>query len=339
MIRFKRKKAQQLIEFLLAAPFLIIILGIITEYAYALNVNMTVSLGLKAVTTNIYKKIKPGLTAAQISTLVLSDLNSYLSDNNVTTTYSASGEQALSLQTLSIGDNTIFVASYRYYPAFTLPKAYFKILPDQFDFVASSVIPSAFLKDNSAYNLSTASLPNNTKQGIMTTGNSSERMLFFVQTIDYSTYLEGNDGYLIKTWDGTAVMNGTDYVVLKAGTDEIYSCSSTACSQSGNLSGVMPGSLNSVIFVHDSSSVWLYPPDSGDLSDLNVTGVLKRAIALTNNSDSSVGNYDNADVSNYNQIFPALTYRTTVMGSVVVAYDFNSDQSTIDAIQPLLSNL
>jgi len=164
-------------------------------------------------------------------------------------------------------------------------------------------------------------------------------MLFLVQTTDYSTYLGGSDGYLIKTWDGSTSMNGSDYVVLKAGTAETYSCSSDACSQIGNLSGVMPGSINSVIFVHDSSNVWLDPVGAGDLSDSNVTGVLKRTIALINNSDSSVGNYDNVDVSLYNQIFPALSYKTTVIGSVVVAYDFNSDQSTIDAIQPLLNSL
>ena len=129
-----------------------------TEYAYALNVNMTLSEGLKVVTSNIYKEIKPGFTSDNIKTTVLNDLTTYLSNNNITTHYEGNGEDALTLKSVTTKDSTIFVASYRYYPAFTLPKVFFKILPDQMDFVASSTVPSEFMSDNSAYNIDTATL-------------------------------------------------------------------------------------------------------------------------------------------------------------------------------------
>ena len=70
----KSSVAQQLVEFLLVAPLMIIILGILLEYAYALSINMTLAQGLKQSTSIIYGQIKPAMTQAEITTLVQATL-------------------------------------------------------------------------------------------------------------------------------------------------------------------------------------------------------------------------------------------------------------------------
>jgi len=147
---FKNKRAQQLVEFLLVAPFLVIIFGILTEYAYALSINLTLNQGLKTVTSSIYSEIAPGITADQINSLVLSDLKNYMlanripvgSENNLNVEYATVEEAAT-----SDGD-AVFLANYTYIPAFTLPIVYVHFLPDKFNFSTAVVVPAAFLKPN-----------------------------------------------------------------------------------------------------------------------------------------------------------------------------------------------
>lgn len=165
----KKKTSQQLVEFLLVVPFMVIILGILVEYAYALNINMTLTQGLKAITSSycsddgsgtnkcygIYDKISPNTGAAEIQTLMNQGFKQYLKDNNVPT----NPENNISVKYLTAtGETTIFYAKYTYIPAFTLPNVYFKFLPDKFDFFASIAVPTAFMNSNKAYNLSTDAL-------------------------------------------------------------------------------------------------------------------------------------------------------------------------------------
>ncbi len=328
-----------MVEFLLAAPFLIIILGIVTEYAYALNVNMTLSLGLKTVTSEIYKQITPTSTPVSIKNTVYSELLKYLQDNNIPTFYAGLGENALDVKTLTNGDITIFVASYRYYPAFTLPNVYFRILPDKFDFLASAVVPQAFLNDNSSsFNIDTATLTglyggsNSTlgdKHGILKDSANSDKMLFFVDAIGYPV-----SGYLIVDWAGNVQKMGSNPIIWQTGTSNLYSCSVSSCLPCGNLSNVVPSTAPyNVIFVHDTSSDWLSPAGATDLSLPGVSGALKRSVALVDNDDSSVGNYDNAQESSI-----ANSYTTLANDSTVVAYSPTRDQSSIDVLWGILNS-
>lgn len=337
MKRFKNKKAQQLVEFLLVAPFLVIILGIVTEYAYALNVNMTLSLGIKTVSADIYKNIKPNFTSEQIQLSVYNALNQYLLNNKIPVP-----ESSLRLKTLTIDENVIFLASLSYYPAFTLPNTYFRILPEQFEFSASAVVPKAFLNDTSAYNLTTDNLLGMSwgKSGAMNNGGGWSS-LFLVQTDAYKeSPLIGTGGaYLLKSWYDQEMQGNNGPLVLKKGTGELYDCSSTTeCTLYwNNLAGYVLGNYNTVFFVHDSSSTWLNPQGVYDISPESVTGVLKNAVALTNGSDMSLGNYDNIEVMAYNNIFTLRTYSTIALGTTVdkttvVAYDAVADSASVDKL-------
>lgn len=162
----KKKHSQQLVEFLLVVPFMVIILGILTEYAYALNVNLTIAQAIKTATSagymvkgadgtdhylGTYSQIGPQNSATDSRKFIVDKVTAgfiqYLIDNNVPHTT----ENNISVNALTIGSTTIFVASYTYVPAFTLPNVFFKILPDKFDFSAAAAVPTAFLGDNSAY--------------------------------------------------------------------------------------------------------------------------------------------------------------------------------------------
>lgn len=149
--RSKKRLAQQLIEFLLVAPFLIIILAILTEYAYALNINMTLRQGLKTATSSLYKELRPDLTQAEINNLVSYNLITYLQNNNVPTTAdnNITVNYVLSTPSATVNGTSVFIATYTYKTAFTLPNIFFHMLPDNFNFFATVAVPNAFLIPNS----------------------------------------------------------------------------------------------------------------------------------------------------------------------------------------------
>lgn len=231
----KKKKAQQLVEFLLVAPFMIIILGILTEYAYALNINMTLTQGLKTVTSSIYGDIKPETTTSEITTLVTTNLTDYLSTSNIPT----NTENNIKVNYFTIGENAVFIARYTYFPAFTLPNVYFKIMPDQFDFLATSSVPKAFLEEND-YSMSVDSQTldkvwsstagfssqddfNASKEGIMkdTTGRSN--MLFLIPT---TAAVGLTKAYALVDWNGNTLKSGTNIYTLNTDNGNLYECSS-----------------------------------------------------------------------------------------------------------------
>jgi len=140
----KKLRAQQLIEFLLVVPFMMIILGVVTEYAYALNVNLSLYNGMRTVTSTIYSEIKPGMTSTDIHDFVQERLENYLVANNIP----LSAANNLTVNIVTNADFAAFVVSYNYLSAFTLPNVYFHVLPAKLNFTAVSVVPAAFLKPN-----------------------------------------------------------------------------------------------------------------------------------------------------------------------------------------------
>lgn len=256
----KKKISQQLVEFLLVVPFMVIILGILTEYAYALNINLTIDQGIKMATSagytakdasgvdqnyGTYSQIKPPDSTANSADYIVQKVREgftqYLKDNNVPTR----PENNITVTPLTIpttkGQITVFVASYTYIPAFTLPNVYFKFMPDEFHFSASSTVPSAFLGDNSAYTIKTDDLNHiwasggdladktsfdASRQGIIKsdTGGGRNSFTFLIPNSELngsSTPIEG-DGPLSRPielvhWDGgithqaVDMSNGTYY--------------------------------------------------------------------------------------------------------------------------------
>ncbi len=136
----KKSKAQQLVEFLLVAPFLVIFFGILTEYAYALNVSLVLQNGVKTVSANMYAKIKPSMSESEIKQELLSELSAYMTANNAPN----KAANGLSVDYVEVGNSAVILAGYKYICAFTLPTIYFHILPEEFNFKASATAMCSF---------------------------------------------------------------------------------------------------------------------------------------------------------------------------------------------------
>jgi hypothetical protein len=357
----KKLSAQQLIEFLLIAPFLIIILGIVTEYAYALNIDMTLSQGLKDATANIYASVNPSLDANGIKDQVLTDLTTYLSNNNVPTK-AANGltiDYALVTGDSNVGEVAIFTASYKYIPAFSLPNTYFHILPEEFNFVASTAVPGALIVSNKAYttnklgstdldmiwagtsSFSSLDSFNDSKKGIMKDLGSRMCMLFLIPTTAPDSSIPSGSAYILILWSGSAITESSETYTLNTNDGKIYECSSTVCTDTGTafIEYIKNNGYTNVIFVHDEAvsdytKQWAYnkttndsiPTETADISQSNIDGILKRTLSLFNSTNYSIGNYDNIEVSEYNSdVSIGNTYTVTSFGSIVFVYMDGTD--------------
>lgn len=366
---FKNRKAQQLVEFLLVAPFVVIFLGILTEYAYALNCNMTLTQGLKDVTSSIYKEIKPDMTTDDIRNLVKTDLETYIKANNVP----VGGDYVLDvgynfvqLNPANPADtNSVFIASYTYTPAFTLPNAYFHILPDKFTFMATSSIPTTFLISNnygsafdslkldriwsSSADFSSLDSFNDSKHGIMTkTSSDTVKIIFLVPTTEYNTSI---NPFSIVSWGGQII----DTRVLNANDGYLYNCDYTGCTSSGTKFMSAYSNYYNFIFVHDSevnpddlsqiTSYWIHaknscvpannPPCAAvpgtAISASNVDGILKRTLAIIIPPlGMSSGNFDNLNVFPYNpNVAMSNLNKIDTFGSVVFTHILSDNISNL----------
>lgn len=373
-----KRKSQQLIEFLLVVPFLVIILGTLTEYAYALNINMTLREGLRTVTSSIYNEIRPGVTMTQtdIKDLVRSNLIQYLKSNNIP----VNTENQVLVEyvyptpnaTTTANQTSVFAATYTYIPAFTLPNIYFKILPKRFDFFATVAVPSAFLTvNNYDPNITSAVLDriwsfssdfsssdgvNSSRDGIMRYNGTDSSILrgYVLFMVPYSAASAAIGGtakaYAPIAWDGTVyhTSTGQNYAVdINTPKGSLYSCTTSGavtCTAVANWtflnfmkttkpasSGYATTADSTVIFVNDTSlndvsaltsANWLSgaTATTSDISPDTVTGALKRAVALNNASNVSVGNYDNLNVNSYNSTFSSPTYTYRPYGSLAFVY-------------------
>lgn len=344
---FQYKKAQQLVEFLLVVPFMVIILGILTEYAYALNINMTLKEGLKMATTSIYSQIKPGMEESDIEELVKNNLITYLAANNVPVNSENITEKDVGyalVGKVETGQMAVFMASYTYIPSFTLPNVYFHFLPDKFTFFATSAVPGAFLGSTGAYSDSGvikksvildkiwsasdfASVTfNGIKKGIMnnmSADSGRDEMIFMVPPPSKP------NTYVLVKWNGT-VKNCT-LTVDKDTKTFSFSGSETGCS--GNFVNYLAANKKyNVIFVDNRdrdlanvgsdlsllSSYWLFDPgakvsvptatvDNTDISASNIDGILKRSLALI--TASAPGN-PSTSIGNYDD--NSMTYGSIV---------------------------
>ncbi len=317
-----KKISQQLVEFLLVVPFMVIILGILTEYAYALNINLTIGQAIKTATSagymakdeagvdrnyGTYSQIGPQASATDSSQFIIDKVTAgfiqYLKDNNVPTTI----ENEISVRPLTIGQTTIFVASYTYIPAFTLPNVFFKILPDRFNFSAAAAVPSAFLASNSGYvggydttdlnriwassgDLADITSFDNAKRGILKSDDNSnpsfgrDSVLFVMPYPSISNLIPSP--YLIFNWNGSDL---TPYFALSMSDGRFWDCGEAGCfPTSQSLRNFIYNRYYQVMFVNRAT----YPFST------NWNNILEDTMSLKNGG-SSVGNYENINVSPY----------------------------------------
>lgn len=342
----RKKISQQLVEFLLVAPFLVIILGILTEYAYALNINLTITQALKAVTSpsycsgsvsgsdcfGIYSNIKPEDTESTIRDSVKKGFIQYLKDNNVP----ADDQNNIDVGFATEGQTIVFMAAYTYIPAFTLPNVYFKILPDKFNFFTTVAVPAAFLGDNSSYTIkklksddldkiwgvgdfSAEAKFENFKKGIMKNSEGGQNELLFLVS---NSSLTGASPplavpYDLYGWNGSLGQIAVDMangMVSKWWwqTDLIgYAEDGTPITQLVLHSQIIDSFSN---YSSGYSQVAFVPGGSFSAS------VREHLLALTDGT-VSLGNYDNIDVSKYNMgVSTGNTYKVDYFGSRKVVH-------------------
>lgn len=367
MVMFKNRKAQQLVEFLLVAPFIVIFLGVLTEYAYALNCNLTLSQGLKQVTSTIYREIVPNISDSNIRNYVISELTNYLQTNNVP----VGGAYSLDVgyyPGASTTKNAVFIASYDYTPAFTLPNVFFHIMPEKFTFRATSSVPAAFLSSNaydstisstkldgiwnSTANFSSLNAFDTSKRGIMNlTPSATPNIMFLVP----QTVAVAGNYYALLYWSGNKIE--PRYLNLADGI--LYTCDATTCTSSGTkLLSTYSGVYNFVFIPKEDTdltyagtdatklkSYWIHVKDScnttapkpcvdttNPISDKTVDGILKRNLAIIGVTGLSIGNYDGLDVSaaSYNpSVVENNSYIVETYGSIVFAHPISVDVSVI----------
>lgn len=312
--KFKNRPAQQMVEFLLVMPFVIILFGILTEYAYALTINLNLNQGLKLVTSSIYSQIHPDIDTNQVKDYTRYWLEKYLRSRNAP----ANLENELEVDYKIAGEDAVFIASYKYIPVFTLPNIYFHFLPNTMKFTAISIIPSSFLDKNifdttlTDVNLWGSPIPDTNKNGIMKyNGNAlnakTQSMLFLVPiTVPLPTF-SGHKTYEVKKWDGSGY--SPPKITIADLTDKkLYSCTSdwSSCPIENNnfISEFItsPQPFTNIIFYNPNNAVVMDWLSSSLLPVYNsgVTGHLKSALALADLSNKSLGNYDNLVPAEYN---------------------------------------
>jgi len=344
--RFKNKSnqsllAQQLVEFLLVVPFMIMIFGILTEYAYALSINLTLSQGLRTVASSIYSNIRPNMTRAQIDTLVVSKVSNFMIANRAP----LSSENNLTVQSAITGNDAFFLATYTYIPAFNLPILNIYFMPKEFHFKAAVVVPAAFLNENTfPSGIASAMLDkiwgpvlnssnvedfssldnfNNSKRGVMRTspdglsaGNAFEKaaaskMLFLVNPLTVGV----DTTYQVLLWNGTDVLSG-GRVNLK----------DPALASNLATIIVLYQTLNLIIFDdmggEDWTNLdWLVSCNSSmELADKAQVCPLKDVVALSS-AMGSLGTYDNLNLAAYGPLFAQSNkYKVGTLGSLAVTY-------------------
>ncbi len=353
MINLKRKNAQQVVEFLLIAPFVIAFLAFFTEYAYALNINLTLTKALKTSTAKLYQYAKPNVTQDEIASFVKSNFIKALEENGIPT----KEENNIKVGCFKTEHAGIFMAQYTYYPAFSLPTIFFKIMPDKFNFMTTVPVPLALLKSNDysgavstetldtihgANSFSNLADFDSIKKGFLKdTTSGRNKMLFLFPSEEFT---DQEDTYLILNFDGEPVTTtktvgeGDDtstqsfHKVYSKNKTNLLECSvvEKTCSESDeSLYNYISNNGKTYIYVIDKSSAesdttssnikerWLDTTSDTDISQSSIHGILKNTIAIINTSTSAIGNYDMLDCSSNNEACASSSVTIRPFGSMI----------------------
>lgn len=113
----KKYKAQQIIEFLLAAPLMIIIFAVLTEFAFALNTQFVLTNTLKSSVSAYNYKMEDIANGYEYPNG--DKVKAYIKDNLKAALGDSFDESLLSIQFIRVEDNHVVSAEYTYKPGFT----------------------------------------------------------------------------------------------------------------------------------------------------------------------------------------------------------------------------
>ena len=141
-----QRKAQQLVEFAIAVPILMMILFIIIEFGSALNTRVTVAEGVKTALVKVNNLSSlDGNTAAKeafVETFVKNEMIRYLIQHNIPNSAS------VSVSVNAKGDSAVLLVKYNYNPYFLVPGLLGGVVPDSIEFSSSQSLNPHIFKDN-----------------------------------------------------------------------------------------------------------------------------------------------------------------------------------------------
>lgn len=109
----KKLKAQQITEFMLAAPLLIIFFAVLTEFAFAFNANLIFTNAVKSSILAYINAISSDVQNVDFENAVNDYIQAEMQNNNI------SNLESLNVKLITVGENPAVIGSYTYQPGFT----------------------------------------------------------------------------------------------------------------------------------------------------------------------------------------------------------------------------
>lgn len=193
MKNLRNLKGQELVEFALILPVMLVILVAIAEMGFMWTLRGTVSDAVKSSVQQM--QLIAGQTEAGASTILENNIKNYLQNHGVPN----AGSVQVALN--NAGDNTAVNVTYKYKPTFTLPNFFgITLLPDEMVMGSSQVINSAIFGPNNFAGGSVTGIPAAVTPGSPTsvlngdpTGEVRKQMAFIID-------LPGNVDKIVNWW-------------------------------------------------------------------------------------------------------------------------------------------
>ncbi len=109
----KKLKSQQITEFMLAAPLLIIFFAVLTEFAFALNANLVFTNAIKSSVIAYISTISSDTNKTEMENAIKDYVKSDMQKNKIPNLSS------LNVSLINVGDNPAVIGNYTYKPGFT----------------------------------------------------------------------------------------------------------------------------------------------------------------------------------------------------------------------------
>lgn len=194
MKNFSNQKGQELVEFALILPVMVVILVAISEMGFMWTLRGTVSDAVKSAVQQM--QTIAGTDVATAETTLQTNIRNYLTNHGVPNANSVT----VNLSDPTASNYTTVNVRYTYNPTFTLPNFFgIQILPDSLTMGSSQVINSAILRQNN-YASGDPSLPSlidpNSPTSVLIddpTGEQRKQMAFIID-------LPGNVDKVVNWW-------------------------------------------------------------------------------------------------------------------------------------------
>lgn len=151
---YKHSKAQHLVELVLFFPFLIGIIGLLTEIAYGLNTGIELNSALNRAIGIVSSAQKSNSTTQDTIREEIQN-NTY----DILVKRKVPYANTLKVETLEVDDFLVSIATYNYTYAFKLVNMFFSAVPEKFYFKSVSIANKSLFKPNS-YDINNNSLTN-----------------------------------------------------------------------------------------------------------------------------------------------------------------------------------